>query len=91
MNTIDYVKSRTNKEITHIIGGFHMENASLERIKSTIRYLKIFQDNYKPLYLFPIHCTGERFVEQVNKSRMLNTKAFNCSVGTVFNIKTNGF
>ncbi|MFX1393990.1 MAG: MBL fold metallo-hydrolase [Promethearchaeota archaeon] len=91
MNTIDYVKSRTNKEITHIIGGFHMGNASLERIKSTIRYLKIFQDSYKPLYLFPIHCSGERFVEQVNSSKMLNTKAFNCSVGTVFNIKTNGF
>lgn len=93
MNTIDYVKNLTDtdKLITHIIGGMHMANASRERIRSTIRFLKTFQEDYKLLYLFPIHCSGERFIQDINTSRILNTKAFNCSVGTVFDIRTGGF
>jgi 7,8-dihydropterin-6-yl-methyl-4-(beta-D-ribofuranosyl)aminobenzene 5'-phosphate synthase len=94
MNTLDLVKKlTTNKIITHIIGGFHMagEHITTERIRATIRYLKAFQENWKPLYLFPIHCSGERFIRELNTSRMMNTKAFNCSVGTVFDIRTGGF
>lgn len=91
MNTLDYVKSLTDKDITHVIGGFHLGGASRERIRSTIRYLKTFQDSYKSLYLFPIHCSGERFIQEVNTSRIPDTKAYNCSVGTVFNMKGGGF
>ena len=92
MNTLDLVKKLTkNKLVTHIIGGFHMASATIERIRATIRYLKTFQENWKPLYLFPIHCTGNRFLRELNSSRMMNTKAFNCSVGTVFDIRTGGF
>ena len=91
MNTIDYVKDLTDKLITHIIGGIHLANAPRERIRATIRYLKTFQENYKSLYLFPIHCTGERFIYEINTSKILNTKAFNCSVGTVFDIRTGAF
>jgi len=93
MNTIDYVKNLTDtdKLISHIIGGMHMANASRERIRATIRFLKTFREDYKPLYLFPIHCSGERFIQDINTSRILNTKAFNCSVGTVFDIRTGGF
>lgn len=91
MNTIDYVKDSTDKLITHIIGGIHLANAPRERIRATIRYLKTFQENYKSLFIFPIHCTGERFIQEINTSRILNTKAFNCSVGTVFDIRTGAF
>jgi len=91
MNTIDYVKGLTNKLIAYIIGGFHMENASEERFRATIRYLKSFQDDYKPLYMFPIHCSGERFVQEINASRIQNTRAFNCSVGSIFEFKTSNF
>ncbi|MFW9897936.1 MAG: MBL fold metallo-hydrolase [Candidatus Thorarchaeota archaeon] len=92
MNTLDIVKKLTkDKLITHIIGGFHMAQVERERIRATIRYLKTFQENFKPLYLFPIHCSGEIFIWELNTSRMMNTKAFNCSVGTVFDIKSGGF
>ncbi len=88
MNTLDYVKKITDKPITHIIGGFHMASASEERIRNTIEYLKSFQEYYQPLYLFPIHCSGEKFVQEVNKIKYPKIKAFNCSVGTVFNFRT---
>ncbi len=57
MNTLEYVKSLTQKPITHIIGGFHLANATNIRIKKTIDYLKKFQESDNLLYLFPIHCT----------------------------------
>lgn len=94
MNTLDHVKKLTkDKLVTHIIGGFHMagKGVKTERIRATIRYLKTFQENFKPLYLFPIHCSGEGFIHELNTSRMMNTKAFGCSVGTVFDIRTGGF
>lgn len=84
MNTLDYVKSITNKQITHIIGGFHMASASKQRIKKTIEYLKSFQKYEHPLYLFPLHCSGEKFLYKLIEEKNPNLKAFNMSVGTVF-------
>ena len=84
MNTLDYVKSITDKPISHIIGGFHMANASKLRIEKTIKYLKSFQV-LKPLYLFPIHCSGEKFLYELIKADDPDLKAFNTSVGTIFN------
>ncbi len=84
MNTLDYIKNYSEKPISHIIGGFHMASASDERIRVTIDYLntlKIFDDT---LYLFPIHCSGEKIIEMVNKTSDRRIKAFNTSVGTTF-------
>ena len=85
MNTLDYIQSITDKPISHIIGGFHMANASDIRIKKTIEYLKSFQKYEKPLFLFPLHCSGQKFLFELIKANSPNLKAFNASVGTVFN------
>ncbi|MFX1552185.1 MAG: MBL fold metallo-hydrolase [Promethearchaeota archaeon] len=84
MNTLDYIKSLTEKPISHIIGGFHMANASNQRIKKTIDYLESFQKYEKPLYLFPLHCSGEKFLFESMKMNSPDLKAFNVSVGTIF-------
>jgi len=84
MNTLDYIKNYSEKPISHIIGGFHMAAASEERIRVTIDYLNtlnIFDDT---LYIFPIHCSGEKIIEMVNKTSDSRIKAFNTSVGTIF-------
>lgn len=84
MNTLDYVKSMSDKPITHIIGGFHMASASKNRINETLSYLKEFQDNDKELYLFPIHCTGNAFLDQLKQAKLPDIHAFDVSVGTKF-------
>ena len=88
-NTIEYVKSQTKKPISHIIGGFHMSNASDYRINNTIDYLQNFQEYQDDIFLFPVHCTGEAFYNNIllkntkNKEK-LKSKTFNTSVGTQF-------
>ena len=84
MNTLDYVKNITTKPISHIIGGFHLANATDQRIKTTIEYLKSFQDYDKPIYLFPIHCSGNKFLFELKRSNYSNLKTYNASVGTIF-------
>jgi len=84
MNTLDYVNNYSEKPISHIIGGFHMASASEKRIKITLEYLKTLNMFNNALYLFPIHCSGEKFVEMVNKNGNSRIKAFNPSVGTTF-------
>jgi 7,8-dihydropterin-6-yl-methyl-4-(beta-D-ribofuranosyl)aminobenzene 5'-phosphate synthase len=83
MNTLDYVKDISDKPISHIIGGFHMANSSRERFSSTLNYLSNYQK--EELILFPIHCSGERFIESINTYKIPTVKAFNASVGTIFN------
>lgn len=85
MNTIDYVKTITKKPISHIIGGFHMASATDKRVKKTIDYLKTFQQYEEPLYLFPIHCTGEYFLREVQALKDPKLRAYDPSVGTIFN------
>ncbi len=86
MNTLDYVKEKIKKPISHIIGGFHMADASDDRIKKTIEYLKSFQEYNKTLHLFPIHCSGDKFIQEINKLSSPKLKAFNASNGTIFNL-----
>lgn len=83
MNTLDYVKNITNKPISHIIGGFHMANCSEKRKKSTLDYLCNCQN--EDLLLFPIHCSGDRFITDINDMKNPTIRAFNVSVGSVFN------
>ena len=85
MNTLDYVKKCSSKPISHIIGGFHMASASDRRIKITLEYLQSLDMFNDALYLFPIHCSGDKFVNLANTLGNGRIKAFNTSVGTVFN------
>ncbi len=87
MNTLDYVRSYSDKPISHIIGGFHMASASDKRIKITIEYLDSLEIFNNTLYLFPIHCSGEKFIKMVNAISKSRIKAFNPSVGTTFYFK----
>ena len=84
MNTLDYVKNYSNKPISHIIGGFHMASASDKRINLTIDYLSTLNKSDDTLYLFPIHCSGEKIIEKVNRTSNSRINAFNPSVGTIF-------
>ena len=90
MNTIDYVKkSVSQKRISHIIGGFHMANVSDLRLEKTIEYLENLErvKDGQDLYLFPIHCTGEKFIQMIRKRGKKNLKAYNISVGTVISFE----
>jgi 7,8-dihydropterin-6-yl-methyl-4-(beta-D-ribofuranosyl)aminobenzene 5'-phosphate synthase len=88
MNTLDYVKELSDKPVSHIIGGFHMASASEDKIRNTIGYLRTFQDYDYPLFIFPIHCSGDNFIRKINQIKTPIIKAYNCSVGTVFNFRT---
>ncbi|MFX1340610.1 MAG: MBL fold metallo-hydrolase [Promethearchaeota archaeon] len=89
MSTLDYVKNLIDKPISHVIGGVHMAHASEERIRETIEYLRTFQTYERPLYMFPIHCSGEKIIQEINKIKFPEIKAFNASVGTVFTFTSN--
>ncbi|MFX0047267.1 MAG: MBL fold metallo-hydrolase [Candidatus Hermodarchaeota archaeon] len=87
MNTLDYVNNYSDKPVSHIIGGFHLAGASDKRISITLEYLYSQNLFNNTLYLFPIHCSGEKFIEMVKKSGNNRIKAFNPSVGTTFYFK----
>ncbi|MGB5911535.1 MAG: MBL fold metallo-hydrolase [Promethearchaeia archaeon] len=86
LNTLNYVKTLTNKPIRHIIGGFHMVSASNERIKRTIEYFNELQ--IEKTDLFPIHCSGQNFIDAIEKAKIPGIRAFNISVGTKLNFFT---
>ncbi len=87
INTLNYVKTLTNKPISHIIGGFHMASASNNRIERTIEYFNHLQ--IEKVDLFPIHCSGQNFIDAIEKAKIPGIRAFNISVGTTFNLYTN--
>jgi 7,8-dihydropterin-6-yl-methyl-4-(beta-D-ribofuranosyl)aminobenzene 5'-phosphate synthase len=85
MNTIDYAKELTHdKPISHIIGGFHMASAGPVRVAKTIDYLRNLEKFENKLYLFPIHCTGQKFLDEIKKANIADIEAFDTSVGTLF-------
>jgi 7,8-dihydropterin-6-yl-methyl-4-(beta-D-ribofuranosyl)aminobenzene 5'-phosphate synthase len=82
MNTLDHCKKLTKKPISHIIGGLHMANASEERILKTVEFISNFQAQDQLLTLFPIHCSGEKIIDEINRKNIPSMKAFNLSVGS---------
>lgn len=64
VNTIQYVTSIAQMSITTLIGGFHLLNASGERIEKTIKYLK--KQSIKSI--MPLHCTGENSVAMLRRA-----------------------
>jgi metal-dependent hydrolase (beta-lactamase superfamily II) len=85
LNTLDYIKKYSNKPISHIIGGFHMAGASDKRINITLEYLNSLDMFKNTLYLFPIHCSGERFRQLAKDYERAGIKCYDVSVGTKFN------
>ncbi|MFX0179008.1 MAG: MBL fold metallo-hydrolase [Candidatus Hodarchaeota archaeon] len=87
INTLNYVKTLTTKPFSHIIGGFHMIGASIDRIKRTLGYFRDLQID--KIDLFPIHCSGQNFIDVIKKAKIPGIRAFNISVGTIFNFSSN--
>jgi 7,8-dihydropterin-6-yl-methyl-4-(beta-D-ribofuranosyl)aminobenzene 5'-phosphate synthase len=84
MNTLDYVKNYSNKPISHIVGGFHMAAAPEERIRVTIDYLDKMEKYRNELFVFPIHCSGEKFRHLAKGYENAGIKCYDVSVGTKF-------
>ena len=60
INTIHYIRSLTgNRSVYAILGGFHLLQASSERIESTCDYLK----STGVKRIIPCHCTGKAAME----------------------------
>jgi 7,8-dihydropterin-6-yl-methyl-4-(beta-D-ribofuranosyl)aminobenzene 5'-phosphate synthase len=60
INTISYIRQHTKESgILAVIGGFHLVNASEQRINMTVNDLKTIN----PEMLIPCHCTGRNAVE----------------------------
>jgi 7,8-dihydropterin-6-yl-methyl-4-(beta-D-ribofuranosyl)aminobenzene 5'-phosphate synthase len=60
VNTLKYISSLTGQASVHsVIGGFHLLNASSERMENTCEYLHDSDVNW----IVPCHCTGENAVE----------------------------
>jgi 7,8-dihydropterin-6-yl-methyl-4-(beta-D-ribofuranosyl)aminobenzene 5'-phosphate synthase len=72
VNTLNHVRRLTNgSRIRAIIGGFHLLNASDQRLEQTMRELQFFS----PDTVVPCHCTGERALEDLREvlgSRLLS-------------------
>jgi metal-dependent hydrolase (beta-lactamase superfamily II) len=61
-----------------------MASASEERINQTLAYLTELQKKDQDLHLFPIHCTGHAFLDNLKKVDLPGIHAFDVSVGTKF-------
>ncbi|TXT63230.1 MAG: putative Metal-dependent hydrolases of the beta-lactamase superfamily II [Promethearchaeota archaeon] len=87
-NTIDYITSHTAKPFSQIIGGFHMASASKNSLNSTLNHLTDLPKYENRLYLFPIHCTGDKFLRLLQCNQIGSLQAFDLSVGNVFKFKS---
>jgi len=83
-NTLKHIISHINKPISQIIGGFHMASSSEERLNSSIDYLRDIPKFENKLFLFPIHCTGDKFLKKLESKKIPSIHGFDVSVGTVF-------
>jgi 7,8-dihydropterin-6-yl-methyl-4-(beta-D-ribofuranosyl)aminobenzene 5'-phosphate synthase len=67
VNTITHIKSIVNEPVHTIIGGFHLGNASPDRIEQTCKFIKFINTNNTIPHIIPCHCTGENAVEYFYK------------------------
>lgn len=61
INILLHIESLTKKPIHAVYGGMHLVNAKLERIKRTIRELRLFGSPT----LYPNHCTGMAAIQHL--------------------------
>lgn len=56
INTLDYIRNVSGTDrIWGIVGGFHLKNASVERLEATTDALR----EINPSFIVPCHCTGD--------------------------------
>ena len=84
MNTLDYIKTITNKPVSHIIGGIHMARATDQRILNTLDYLDKMEKYRNEVFVFPMHCSGEKFRQLAKDYESAGIKCYDVSVGTKF-------
>ncbi|MHA1733694.1 MAG: MBL fold metallo-hydrolase [Promethearchaeota archaeon] len=81
MNTLDLARRLAPGPVTHVIGGTHMVGAPPRRTEATLEYLKGMPGKK---FLFPVHCTGPDFLNQVRGLGDDALIGFDASVGTQF-------
>lgn len=65
VNSIEYIRHLARESrVAGIIGGFHLLNASPERIEQTLIYLK----KIKPNFIFAGHCTGDNVIVKMREN-----------------------
>ena len=79
VNTVRYVRSlNDDAPVRAVIGGFHLGNASAERLARTAAELQ----SLNPHTVIPCHCTGETAVAQLRRS--LGAKVVPGASGTIY-------
>lgn len=64
INTVEQIKTVTGEtSIYAIMGGLHLQNASVARIDATMEALK----QWNPDYLIPCHCTGDKVIDLLQR------------------------
>jgi len=65
VNTIEHILQFTGiQKIRAVLGGFHLNQASEERLRKTANYFKQLSN----LQLFPSHCTGDDSIEYLTQN-----------------------
>jgi 7,8-dihydropterin-6-yl-methyl-4-(beta-D-ribofuranosyl)aminobenzene 5'-phosphate synthase len=82
LNTLNFIRQKSDKKISCIIGGMHLVNASKERINETINFLKNLQSENPNLIIVPLHCSGVRFKD---KLKLELSNVYDLGVGTKLN------
>ncbi len=85
MNTLDYIKTISKKPVSHIIGGIHLAGATDQRILSTLNYLDKIEKHVNEIFVFPMHCSGEKFRKLAKDYESAGIHCYDVSVGTIFN------
>ncbi|MEM4717855.1 MAG: MBL fold metallo-hydrolase [Desulfurococcaceae archaeon] len=68
------VTQALNKRISGLIGGLHLYNAPEHVVNM---YLDKITNKFKPDFIIPLHCTGNKFVERVReRSRDIEIKEY---------------
>jgi 7,8-dihydropterin-6-yl-methyl-4-(beta-D-ribofuranosyl)aminobenzene 5'-phosphate synthase len=80
MNTVKLVEGVTNTHISVIVGGTHMDSAIPSRLDATLQFL----GERAPLDIFPVHCSGAKFLQAINGMNLEGLRAFDASVLTQF-------
>lgn len=64
ISTIKYVQEITESSKVHaVLGGFHLANADVERIRATVDEFKKFD----PEFIGPCHCTAKKLSRNLPK------------------------
>ncbi len=75
VNTVEYIRQITGRPLHAVLGGFHLWEASAERLSKTLRAI----ESWKLERLAPAHCTG--MAALIRLWSALPGRCFSCPVG----------